>query len=635
MGPKFFGAAMKISGERISKRQLAPMAVAALGVVFGDIGTSPLYAMSACFTGPGIAVTPEHILGVLSLIFWSLVLVILLKYVMVVLNADNKGEGGVLALTALVVNTERQSPRRRWYGTLGILGASLFFADGAITPTITVLSAVEGLQVAAPAAHIPTVPIAIVVLIGFFVIQRHGTGSVGKVFGPIMLGWFLILSVMGVGWILREPTVALALEPTRAVRMLTEHKVGALAVLAGVFLTVTGGEALYADMGHFGKAPIRLGWIFIVMPALVLNYFGQGALLIENPAAISNPFYLMVPDWAVLPLVVIATAASVIASQAVISGVFSVTTQAVSLGLLPRLRVEHSSAEHAGQIYVPTMNWILMMAALALVVGFGSSAALAGAYGLAVSGAMTIVTPLTLSLIKSRRGKDSRWLRTGLSLLFVVDIAFLLANLTKLEDGGWLPLASGLLIFWLMQTWQTGRASVMARLLREQKPVRDFLEDLKRDPPVRVAGTSIFMDPKASGIPRALLNNIKFNRVMHERVVLLTVVTREQPRIAPSKRLTVTPVCEGIVRLVAQVGFMEKPNITDILREAEAYGVPYDPEATTYFLSREELLPGRRSDLPPLRRRAFMQMARSAQVIADYYGLPPNRVVEIGTRLEI
>jgi KUP system potassium uptake protein len=624
-----------MSGERISRRQLAPMAVAALGVVFGDIGTSPLYAMSACFTGPGIEVTPEHILGVLALIFWTLVVVILLKYVMVVLNADNKGEGGVLALTALVINTSRESPRRKWYAMLGILGASLFFADGAITPTITVLSAVEGLQVAAPAAHIPTVPIAVAVLIGFFIIQRHGTGSVGKIFGPIMLGWFLILAVMGVSWIVREPQVFQALNPLRALQMLTEHKVGGLAVLAGVFLTVTGGEALYADMGHFGKAPIRLGWICIVMPALVLNYFGQGAMLIENPSAISNPFYLMAPEWSVLPLVAIATAASVIASQAVISGVFSVTTQAVSLGLLPRLRVEHSSAQHAGQIYVPTMNWILMIAALALVVGFGSSAALAGAYGLAVSGAMTIVTPLTLSLIKSRTGKDSRLLRTGLSLLFIVDIAFLLANLTKLEDGGWLPLVSGLIIFWLMQTWQSGRASVMARLLREQKPVRDFIEDLKRDPPVRVPGTSIFLDQKASGIPRALLNNIKFNRVMHERVVLLTVVTREVPRVAAAKRLTVTPVCEGIVRLVAQVGFMEKPNITAILREAESLGVPYDPEATTFFLSREELLPGRRSDLPPLRRRAFMQMARSAQVIADYYGLPPNRVVEIGTRLEI
>ncbi len=304
-------------------------------------------------------------------------------------------------------------------------------------------------------------------------------------------------------------------------------------------------------------------------------------------------------------------------------------------GLLPRLRVQHSSADNAGQIYVPTMNWILMVAALALVMGFGSSAALAGAYGLAVSGAMTIVTPLTLSLIKSRTGKQSRLMRMGLSLLFIIDIAFLMANMTKLEDGGWLPLASGLIIYWLMQTWQSGRASVMARLLREQKPVRDFLEELKRDPPVRVAGTSIFLDPKASGIPRALLNNIKVNRVMHEHVVLLTVVTREQPRIAVSKRLTVTPVCEGIVRVVAQFGFMEKPNITEILREAESHGVPYEPEETTYFLSREELLPGRRSDLPPLRRKAFMQMARNAQVIADFYGLPPSRVVEIGTRMEI
>jgi KUP system potassium uptake protein len=624
-----------MSGERNSSGRVAPMALAALGVVFGDIGTSPLYAVSACFTGPHIAVTPEHIFGVLSLIFWSLVLVILLKYVAVVLNADNKGEGGVLALTALVINTERASPRRRIYGTVGILGASLFFADGAITPAISVLSAVEGLHIAAPAAQIPVLPITVVVLVGLFLIQRHGTGSVAKIFGPVMLGWFVILAVMGVSWIVREPRVLFALDPSQGLRLFMEHKVGALAVLAGVFLTVTGGEALYADMGHFGKVPIRAAWIFIVMPALVLNYFGQGAMLIENPAAIENPFYLMAPEWSRWLLVIIATAATVIASQAVISGVFSVTTQAVSLGLLPRLRVEHSSAENVGQIYVPTMNWLLMVAAIALVLGFGSSAALAGAYGLAVSGAMTIVTPLTLSLIKSRTGRASRALRTGLSLLFVIDIAFLLANFTKLEDGGWLPLLSGFIIYWLMQSWQSGRAAMMARLLRDQKPVRDFLEDLKRDPPVHVAGTAIFLDAKASGIPRALLNNIKFNRVIHERVVLLTVVTREQPRIPDAKRLTVTPVCEGIIRIVAQVGFMEKPNILGFLRNAEAYGVPYEPEATTFFLSREELIRGQRSDLPPLRRGAFMQMARGAQVIADYYGLPPNRVVEIGTRLEI
>jgi KUP system potassium uptake protein len=624
-----------MSRDRKSGGQLAPLAVAALGVVFGDIGTSPLYAMSACFTGPGIAVTPEHIFSVLSLIFWTLVLVILLKYVVVVLNADNKGEGGVLALTALVVNTERQSPRKKIYGMLGILGAALFFSDGAITPAISVLSAVEGLHVAAPDAQIPILPITIAVLVGLFLIQRHGTGSVGRVFGPVMLGWFGILTVMGFLWIAREPRVLLALDPTYALRLIADHKISALAVLAGVFLTVTGGEALYADMGHFGKVPIRLSWIFVVMPALVINYFGQGALLIENPAAISNPFYLMAPAWSLLPLVVIATAATVIASQAVISGVFSVTTQAVSLGLFPRVRVEHSSAEYAGQIYVPVMNWIMMFATIGLVLGFGSSAALAGAYGLAVSGAMTIVTPLTLSLIKSRTGRRSRWLRAGLSLLFVVDLAFLLANLTKLQDGGWLPLTSGFIIYWLMQTWATGRASVLAKLLREQKPVRDFLVDLKRDPPVRVPGTAIFMDAKASGIPRALLNNLKFNRVIHEQVVLLTVVTREQPRIPETKRLTVTPVCEGIVRLVAAFGFMEKPNIPEILRAAEARGVIYEPERTTYFLSREELLPGQRSDLPPLRRRAFMQMARSAQVIADYYGLPSGRVIEIGTRLEI
>ncbi len=364
-----------MSGEHNSGGRIAPLALAALGVVYGDIGTSPLYAMSACFTGPNIQVTPEHIFGILSLIFWVLILIILLKYVAVVLNADNKGEGGVLALTALVVNTERESPRKRIYGMLGILGAALFFSDGAITPAISVLSAVEGLHVAAPDAQIPILPITVVVLVGLFVIQRHGTGSVGKVFGPVMLGWFAILAVMGVSWIVREPRVLIALSPVFALQLIAQHQISALAVLAGVFLTVTGGEALYADMGHFGKTPIRLSWVAIVMPALVLNYFGQGALLIENPAAISNPFYLMAPQWSLLPLVVIATAATVIASQAVISGVFSVTTQAVSLGLFPRVRVEHSSAEYAGQIYVPVMNWIMMLATIGLVLSFGSSGA--------------------------------------------------------------------------------------------------------------------------------------------------------------------------------------------------------------------------------------------------------------------
>lgn len=624
-----------MSADNSSNGRIASLAVAALGVVFGDIGTSPLYAISACFTGPKITVTSGHVLGVLSLVFWSLVLVILLKYVAVVLNADNKGEGGVLALTALVVSTERASPRRKIYGTLGILGAALFFADGAITPAISVLSAVEGVQIAAPSSHIPILPITVIVLIGLFLIQRHGTGSVGRVFGPVMLFWFVVLALMGASWIVREPRVLLAVDPSYAASLLLQHQGVALAILAGVFLTVTGGEALYADMGHFGKTPIRWGWILIVMPALVLNYFGQGAMLIQNPEAISNPFYLMAPAWSLWPLVVLATAATVIASQAVISGVFSVTHTAVSLGLLPRLRIEHSSADNVGQVYVPSMNWLLMIAAIALVIGFGSSGALAGAYGLAVSGAMTIVTPLTLSLIKSRTGRDSLLLRSGLSVLFFVDIGFLLANMTKLGDGGWLPLVSGLTIYWLMQTWQAGRASLIGRLLREQKPVRDFLEDLKRDPPVRVPGTAVFLDAKASGIPRALLNNIKFNRVMHERVILLTFVTRDEPRVAAAKRLTVTPVGDGILRIVAQVGFMEKPNVIDILHDAESRGIAYEPERTTFFLSREELIAGQRSDLTPLRRAAFVQMQRNAQFVADFYGLPPGRVVEIGTRLEI
>ena len=624
-----------MSAERGSNGKLVPLGLAALGVVFGDIGTSPLYAISACFTYSRIAVTAPHVFGMLSLIFWSLMLVISLKYVSVVLNADNKGEGGVLALTALVVNTERESPRKKFYGALGILGAALFFSDGAITPAISVLSAVEGLHVAAPDAQIPIVPITVGLLIGLFMIQKHGTASMGRIFGPVMFGWFSILAVMGVSWIVQQPQVLYAINPIYAFEFLTDHQISSLAILAGVFLTVTGGEALYADMGHFGRTPIRLGWMCVVMPALLLNYFGQGAMLILNPQAIDNPFYRMAPEWGLLPLVALATAATIIASQAVISGVFSVTRSAVSLGLLPRVRVEHSSAENEGQIYVPSANWLLMIASIALVLHFGSSAGLAGAYGLAVSGAMTIVTPLILSLIKSRTGRESLPLRIGLSFLFIIDIAFLLANLTKLQDGGWLPLVSGLTIYWLMQTWRRGRASVLARLLREQKPVRELLDEIRKDPPVRVPGLAVFLDPKATGMPRALLCNIKFNRVLHEKVVLLSVVTREQPRVPAGKRLHLSQLGEGIVRLVADVGFLEKPNIVQILRDAASLGIAYDPEDTTFFVSREELIPGQRSDLPPLRRKAFIQMSRNAQVASAYFGVPSGRVVEIGTRVEI
>lgn len=624
-----------MSAERGSNGRLVPLALGALGVVFGDIGTSPLYALNSCFSYAGVSVTAPHVFGFLSTIFWSLMLVISLKYVGVVLNADNKGEGGVLALTALVMNTERESPRKGLYGALGVLGAALFFSDGAITPAISVLSAVEGLHIAAAGAQIPVVPITVGLLIGLFMIQNRGTGSMGKMFGPVMLLWFLVLAALGVSWVVTEPRVLYAVNPLYAAAFMSDHQVSALAILAGVFLTVTGGEALYADMGHFGKAPIRLSWMIVVMPALLLNYFGQGAMLMQRPQAITNPFYFMAPDWGLLPLVVLATAATIIASQAVISGVFSATRSAVSLGLLPRVRIEHSSAEREGQIYVPSTNWVLMMASISLVLGFGTAAGLAGAYGLAVSGAMTIVTPLTLSYLKSRDGRESLPLRVGLASLFVVDIAFLLANLTKLQEGGWLPLVSGLTLFWLMQTWRRGRTMVMNRLLRQQKPARELLEEIRADPPVRVQGLAVFLDPKPTGIPQALLSNLKFNRVLHERVVLLSVVTREQPRVLPGKRLHLSQLGEGIVRLVADVGFLQKPNIVQILREAASLGIAYDPEDTTFFISREELIAGQRSDLSPLRRRAFIQMSRNAQVATEYFGVPSGRVVEIGTRVEV
>ena len=625
-----------MSGERNSSRRLAPVAVAALGVVFGDIGTSPLYAVSACFTGPHIAVTPEHILGVLSLIFWSLVLVILLKYVSVVLNADNKGEGGVLALTALVINTARASPRRKLYGLLGILGASLFFADGAITPAISVLSAVEGLQVAAPGAQIPILPITVVVLVGLFLIQHRGTGSVGRIFGPVMLGWFAILAVMGTGWIVREPGVLLALDPSRGIRLLVQHQVASLAVLAGVFLTVTGGEALYADMGHVGAGAIRRAWFGLVLPALLLNYFGQGALILTDPGAIDNPFYKLAPGWALIPMVIMATAATIIASQALVSGVFSLTRQAMQMGLCPRARIVPTSADEAGQIYVPAANWLLMTGTLLTVVLFRSSDNLAAAYGIAVSGTMLITTILLYRVAVKRWRWPPAVAIPVVAIFGAIDATFLVSNSIKIVEGGWFPLIIGTLIAALMLSWRKGSSEVRNRLDEMSMPLKEFLGYADKTVIGRAPGMGVWLTKVDHGASPMLLRHIEHNRVLHETVVLLTFLSDRRPRVPFHERHSVHRLGHGFYRIQVRLGFMQTPDIPTSLINCNKLGFDADLDHKNYYIAHETIV-RRETDsaMDPISFAIFSFLNRIASRAPDFFKIPQDAIIEVGFRVEI
>jgi KUP system potassium uptake protein len=612
------------------------LVIAALGVVFGDIGTSPLYAFRECLNPEhGIALTQANIIGLLSLILWSLVLIIAVKYVTIVLRADNRGEGGVLALSTLL--SSASSNWRIWgpVSAVGVFGAALFFGDGFITPAISVLSAMEGLAVATPRLEHFVLPGALLILTTLFMVQRRGTGAMGRMFGPVTLVWFLTLALLGVRWIITKPDVVFAINPLLAVHFFINNGVSGFVVLASVFLAVTGGEALYADMGHFGRAPIKRGWFMVVLPALVLNYFGQGALLLENPSAISNPFYLMAPSWLLPVIIVLATAATVIASQAVISGVFSITRQALNLGYLPRLRVQHSSEEEIGQVYVPTLNWMLFAGTMTLIIAFQSSSALAGAYGIAISSTMLIDTILVIMLLRVRQEPRRRLKMAALGLIVIIETAFFLSNSLKFDDGGWLPIAVAVLAYILMTTWQEGRRTLNWLVAKDQMPVRDFLALIEKDPPVRVEGTAVYLASEAGGMPRALLNNLRFNRVLHQRNVLLTFVRPEVPFVGAENRVEIQNLGEGLCRVIARYGFMESPNVVAALRAAEEAGVPYEPEQTVYVVGRENPVFAVGSGMPLWRKRLFAFMGRNSQLAAIHFGVPSHRLLEVSSQVRL
>lgn len=616
-----------------STRELLALSVAALGVVYGDIGTSPLYAFRECFGGARpLAVDATNVLGVLSLIVWALVLVVSVKYLVLVLRADNRGEGGILALMALVL----RGGSGRWIVlSLGIFGAALLYGDGVITPAISVLSALEGIAIGNAGFTPFIVPLSLLVLIGLFALQRRGTGSVGALFGPVTGLWFLAIAALGVRGIAMHPRVLEALNPLHAVAFFTEHGWLGAHVLGGVFLAVTGGEALYADMGHFGVRPIRVTWFALVLPALLLNYFGQGALVLEDPRAVENPFFLLAPSWAVLPMVGLSTAAACIASQAVISGAFSLTRQAVQLGFCPRLEIVHTSASQIGQIYVPSVNWALLVAVLALVLGFRTSASLASAYGIAVSSTMVITAALAFLVAR----ETWRWSLGLAALVFggflVIDLAFLGANALKIMEGGWLPLGLALGLFVLMTTWSRGRTVLNERLLESALPLETFLGSLASTRVVRVPGTAVFMTGAAAGTPPALLHNYKHNKVVHERVVLLTVETTDVPHVAAEERMVVTELDHGFCRVVARFGFMESPVVPELLPSLAQRGLSLKELETSWFLGRETLLPTKRAGFSQWRKALFGWMSKNARPATAYFRLPPNRVVELGSQIEL
>ncbi|MEP7118443.1 MAG: potassium transporter Kup [Acidobacteriota bacterium] len=616
--------------------KLLPLALTALGVVYGDIGTSPLYAMRECFYGShSVAPTEGNVLGVLSLIIYSLLLVISLKYVAIVMRADNHGEGGILALTALLPARETPGRSTSVLVLLGIFGAALLYGDGMITPAITVLSAIEGLNVATPVFEQAVVPITVAILIGVFAIQRHGTDRVGRLFGPIMLVWFLLISALGIGWLSTRPVVLGAVDPRHAVKFFAEHGWHGLAVLGAVFLVVTGGEALYADMGHFGKRPIRLAWFALVLPALLLNYFGQGALLLTHPEAAANPFFLMAPSWLLIPIVVLATAAAIIASQALISGAFSLTRQAVQLGYSPRMNIDHTSSAEAGQVYVPQVNWALMTCTVAIVIGFKTSASLAAAYGIAVTLTM-IITALLLHTVAVERWKWPKPVAYAVTALFLsVDLTFFGANALKIAQGGWLPLAIGGLLFTLMTTWKTGRRVVAERLAARSEPLDDFLERIAEHPPARVPGTAVFMTAQPKGTPPALAHNLRYNKVLHEHVVTVLVKTMPWPYVHQEERTSVRTIGNGVYDVTLYFGFMDDADVPAALALAALDGLPLDADDTTYFLGRETLIPTHSPGMAMWREQLFVLMARNAGRATAFFRLPPERVVELGVQVEL
>jgi KUP system potassium uptake protein len=626
-----------VSNPSPDKQRMAALAVGAIGVVYGDIGTSPLYTLREAFHGQhALPLTAANVLGVLSVIFWSLVIVVTLKYVTLVLRADNRGEGGVLALTALVSRGLEGQPKRRWWLVgFGIFGAAMFYGDGMITPAISVLSAVEGLEVMAHGLHDFVIPTTLVILVALFSIQRHGTSRVGALFGPVMCVWFVTIAVLGVSGIAREPGVLAALNPEFAVAFFTGSPLLSFLALGAIVLAVTGTEALYADMGHFGKSPIRRAWIFFVMPALVLNDFGQGALILADPEAVKNPFYLLAPAWALFPLVVLATCATVIASQAVISGAFSLTRQAIQMGYCPRLTILHTSERQIGQIYVPFINWALLTAVILLVIGFRSSSNLAGAYGIAVTLAM-LIDSIALFVVMRRLWNWPIVIALAVAVPFIlIDIAFLASNSLKIPEGGWFPILSGIVVFTLLTTWKKRRAVLMRRLADDAIPLDLFIQGITASPPTRVEGTAVFLTSATNSVPHALLHNLKHNKVLHERVVLLTLVTRDIPAVPVDERCEITPLGCAFFQVVADYGFKDDPDVPELLEECGRRGLVFDMMETSFFVSRETLIATVAPGMALWRERLFVSMSKNATKASDFFRIPSNRVVELGTQVEL
>ncbi len=622
--------------SRSSSKKIAGLTLAALGVVYGDIGTSPLYALKEVFHAGHVPMSHANVLGVLSLIFWTITTVVSLKYVLLILRADNNGEGGLIAMLALATTAVAERPAlRQTLLVIGMFGTAVFYGDGVITPAISVLSAVEGLKVAAPALDEAVLPITLVVLAALFAVQRFGTGGIGRAFGPVTLVWFGALIALGLPHIIALPAVLAALNPVYAFDFVADQPLVAFVSLGAVVLVVTGGEALYADLGHFGKRPIRIAWYGLVMPALIVNYFGQGALLLATPEAVENPFYLMAPAWARLPLVILATAATVIASQALITAAFSVTRQAIQLGLLPRMRVLHTSVRDTGQIYVPFVNWGLFVFIVLAVALFKSSTALAAAYGIAVTLDMTITTVMTFFVVRFGWKYPLPLCLAATGIFFVIDLTFFASNTLKLHAGGWFPLVIGTGMFTLMLTWVQGRRLVAERLRDEALDLKGFLDAVFVSPPTRVSGTAVFLSAEAGLAPNALMHNLKHNKVLHEHNLFVTVRHHDVPWIGFDKRIELAPLGHDCWQITLHFGFKNEPDVPEALQLLQGRGVPLDEMDTSYFLSRDTVIPTFGSGMAMWREKLFAGMHRNASAAADFLNLPANRIVELGSKVEI
>ena len=631
------GAGRNLSVDVDERRGLVGLAVGAIGIVFGDIGTSPLYAFKEAFGGTHhVPLTHDNVLGVLSLMVWSLFLIVTIKYVTFMMRADNRGEGGIMALMALVRRTLKPQKRNTWVlVTLGMFGAALFYGDGMITPAISVLSAVEGMEVATPLMRPYIIPTTLVVLTGLFLFQQMGTTHVARLFGPVMVVWFAVLAVLGAVNVAQQMSVWAAINPYYAVVFFVENGWAGFFTLGAVVLAVTGAEALYADMGHFGKRPIRIGWMWFVFPALVLNYFGQGALILNSPAAIQHPFFHLAPDWALYPLVALATLATVIASQAVISGAYSLTRQAIQLGYCPRLMIEHTSEREIGQVYLPWVNWGLYFAVVGLVLGFGSSSNLAGAYGIAVTGTMAIDSILIFVVMRDLW----RWpivLCVLISAFFLtIDLAYFSANIVKILVGGWFPIMVGIVVYTLLATWKRGREILFERLRPGAIQLQPFIDSITEHPPVRVPGTAVFLTATQEGVPHALLHNLNHNKVLHERVLLLTVRAEDIPHVPDSQRVEVKPLSTDFYRLTVHYGFKDEPDLPRALELTKSQGLDFNMMETSFFLSRQTLVPTQSPGMALWREKLFAAMSRNAASATVFFKIPTNRVVELGTRIEL